>query len=52
MIKDADMTRKGFINGDIATVMNQRTVLHGDENTKKLIHTMNKKKYSIMKIIL
>ena len=34
MIKVADMTRKGFINGDISTVMSPRTVLHWAENTK------------------
>jgi len=34
MIKVADLTRKGFINGDISTVMNPRTVLHWAENTK------------------
>ena len=28
MIKVADLTRKGFINGDISTVMSPRTVLH------------------------
>ena len=34
MIKVADLTRKGFINGDISTVMSPRTVLHWAENTK------------------
>ena len=33
MIKVADLTRKGFINGDISTVMSPRTVLHWGENT-------------------
>ena len=32
MIKVADLTRKGFINGDISTVMSPRTVLHWAEN--------------------
>ena len=34
MIKVADLTRKGFVNGDISTVMSPRTVLHWAENTK------------------
>ena len=34
MIKVANLTRKGFINGDISTVMSPRTVLHWAENTK------------------
>ena len=34
MIKVADLTRKGFINGDISTVMSPRTILHWAENTK------------------
>jgi len=34
MIKVADLTRKGFINGDISTVMSPRTVLYWAENTK------------------
>ena len=34
MIKVADLSRKGFINGDISTVMSPRTVLHWAENTK------------------
>ena len=33
MIKVADLSRKGFINGDISTVMSPRTVLHWSENT-------------------
>jgi len=33
MIKVADLTRKGFINGDISTVMSPRTILHWAENT-------------------
>ncbi|MDC0628081.1 cobaltochelatase subunit CobS [Pelagibacteraceae bacterium] len=33
MIKVADLTRKGFINGDISTVMSPRTVLHWADNT-------------------
>ena len=32
MIKVAELTRKGFINGDISTVMSPRTVLHWAEN--------------------
>ena len=34
MIKVASLTRKGFISGDISTVMSPRTVLHWAENTK------------------
>jgi cobaltochelatase CobS len=33
MIKVADLTRKGFVNGDISTVMSPRTVMHWAENT-------------------
>jgi len=33
MIKVADLTRKGFVNGDISTVMSPRTVLHWVENS-------------------
>ena len=33
MIKVAYLTRKGFIAGDISTVMSPRTVLHWAENT-------------------
>ena len=33
MIKVADLTRKGFMLGDISTVMSPRTVLHWAENT-------------------
>ncbi len=32
MIKVASLTRKGFINGDISTVMSPRTVLHWADN--------------------
>jgi len=32
MIKVADLTRKGFVAGDISTVMSPRTVLHWSEN--------------------
>ena len=32
MIKVADLTRKGVINGDISTVMSPRTVIHWAEN--------------------
>ena len=32
MIKVADLTRKGFVNGDISTVMSPRTVLFWTEN--------------------
>ena len=31
MIKVADLTRKGFINGDISTVMSPRTVFIGQK---------------------
>ena len=34
MIKVATLTRKGFIAGDISTVMSPRTVLHWAENTE------------------
>jgi cobaltochelatase CobS len=34
MIRVADLTRKGFVNGDISTVMSPRTVLHWAENTE------------------
>ena len=34
MIKVADLTRKGFVNGDISTVMSPRTVLHWAENSE------------------
>ena len=34
MIKVASLTRKGFISGDISTVMSPRTVLHWAENTE------------------
>ena len=33
MIKVADLSRKGFMNGDISTVMSPRTVMHWAENT-------------------
>tara|TARA_B100000963_G_scaffold93567_1_gene80533 strand:- start:9318 stop:10295 length:978 start_codon:yes stop_codon:yes gene_type:complete len=33
MIKVADLSRKGFVNGDISTVMSPRTVMHWAENT-------------------
>ena len=36
MIKVADLTRKGFMNGDISTVMSPRTVMHWAENTSFL----------------
>ena len=36
MIKVADLTRKGFVNGDISTVMSPRTVLHWAENNEIL----------------
>ncbi len=32
MIKVASLTRKGFVNGDISTVMSPRTVLHWADN--------------------
>jgi cobaltochelatase CobS len=32
MIKVADLSRKGFMNGDISTVMSPRTVMHWAEN--------------------
>ena len=34
MLKVADLTRNGFINGDISTVMSPRTVLHWAENSE------------------
>ena len=34
MIKVADLTRKGFINGDISTVMSPRTIIHWAENSE------------------
>ena len=34
MIKVADLTRKGFVNGDISIVMSPRTVLHWTENSE------------------
>ena len=34
MIKVADLTRKGFVNGDISTVMSPRTVMHWAENAE------------------
>ena len=34
MIKVASLTRKGFMAGDISTVMSPRTVLHWAENTE------------------
>ncbi len=33
MVKVADLTRKGFINGDISTVMSPRTVISWAQNT-------------------
>ena len=33
MIEVADLSRKGFMNGDISTVMSPRTVMHWAENT-------------------
>ena len=34
MIKVASLTRKGFIAGDISTVMSPRTVIHWAENSE------------------
>ena len=34
MIKVADLTRNGFMNGDISTVMSPRTVIHWAENSQ------------------
>ena len=34
MIKDASLTRKGFIAGDISTVMSPRTIIHWAENSE------------------
>jgi len=34
MIKVADLSRKGFVNGDISTVMSPRTVMHWAENSE------------------
>ena len=39
MIKVASLTRKGFIAGDISTVMSPRTVLHWAENAEIFIYT-------------
>jgi len=33
MVKVADLTRQGFINGDISTVMSPRTVITWAQNT-------------------
>jgi cobaltochelatase CobS len=33
MVRVADMTRQGFMNGDISTVMSPRTVLTWAQNT-------------------
>ena len=34
MIKVAELTRNGFVNGDISTVMSPRTVFHWAENSE------------------
>ena len=34
MIKVASLTRKGFVAGDISTVMSPRTVIHWAENSQ------------------
>jgi len=34
MVRMADMTRQGFINGDLSTLMSPRTVLTWAENTR------------------
>ena len=34
MVKVADLSRKGFVNGDISTVMSPRTVMHWAENSE------------------
>ena len=34
MIKVAALTRKGFVAGDISTVMSPRTVIHWAENSQ------------------
>ena len=34
MIKVAELTRKGFVNGDISTVMSPRTVLTWAQNSE------------------
>jgi len=34
MVRMADLTRQGFINGDISTLMSPRTVLHWIENAE------------------
>ena len=34
MIKVAELTRNGFVNGDISTVMSPRTVIHWAENSE------------------
>ena len=36
MIKVATLTRKGFMAGDISTVMSRRTVLHWADNSEIL----------------
>jgi len=33
MVKVADLTRRGFMNGDISTVMSPRTVISWAQNT-------------------
>ena len=39
MIKVADLTRKGFISGDISTVMSPRTVLNWASNSEIFLDT-------------
>ena len=39
MIKVASLTRKGFIAGDISTVMSPRTVMHWAENSEIFKYT-------------
>jgi len=34
MVRVADLTRKGFVNGDISTVMSPRTVITWAQNTE------------------
>ena len=41
MIKVASFTRKGFISGDISTVMSPRTVLHWAENNLRYLRILD-----------
>ena len=37
MVSVADLTRKGFVNGDVSTVMSPRTVLTWAQNSEILV---------------